>query len=109
MNVAPRHAQLLDRRHVAMVSRARQDVHLAAQEPCVLRTDPAFRAFGAPWVSQVSFNRVQATQRKAVDLGRLRHRVQWSLHRNALQGRCGTSMGDEGTGARRYLLSKNKR
>ena len=108
MNDRPRPPQLLDRSHVAMDERARQELRVVAKVTCVLRADPALRAFGTIGASLVPVNRISTAEREAMDEGRLHNRIRRSLHRHALSNHGGTPMGDKRTSNSRYLLSKNR-
>mgnify|MGYP007117597266 CR=1 FL=1 len=50
--------ELLDRGDVAMGSKSREAIRLAAEESCLQRIDSAFRFLGAYRVTSVSLNRV---------------------------------------------------
>jgi len=100
--------QLLGSRHVALVERTWEDVHLGAPVTFVPWADSAFWPYGTLGHPQVSLDRVSATEEPSLEFGRPGADIQRSLRRDALPDCCCQAMGDERAGAGRPLLSKKQ-
>ena len=86
--------ELLDRGDVAMGSKSREAIRLAAEESPLQRIDSAFRFLGAYRVTSVSLNRVSPDE----GAGELCAGVSRDLDRDALQVGGSSSSPIEGTG-----------
>lgn len=86
--------ELLDRGDVAMGSKSREAIRLAAEESCLQRIDSAFRFLGAYRVTSVSLNRVSPDE----GAGELCAGVSRDLDRDALQAGGSTQASEQGTG-----------
>ena len=86
--------ELLDRGDVAMGSKSREAIRLAAEESFLQRIDSAFRFLGAYRVTSVSLNRVSPDE----GAGEFCTGLPRGLDRDALQDGGSTQARIEGTG-----------